>query len=226
MMTPVSQGLCNYDKKGCEFLDTNVMNKISYGLYVLTAVNCGFANGCIINTLAQVTVSPNRVSVTVSKSNFTNYMIRQSGVFNVSVIDETADFSLFERFGFASGRWENKFSRRTCEVAKNGVPYVNDGTCAYISCRVVSTVDLGTHTMFIADVTDAVSLSDSAPMTYAFYHANVKPKPAVRTEKADDSVKTEKWVCNICGYVYEGSLPEDFVCPICKHGAGDFSRIE
>ena len=204
-------------------MDMKAMNKISYGLYVLTA-RCGDQyNGCIINTLAQVTSSPNRVSVTVNKANFTEYMIRSSGRFNVSMIDESADFGLFTHFGFSSGRWGNKFYGYPMKKAANGLPVIEEGVCAYLSCEVVQAVDLGTHTMFIADVTDAEVISENAPMTYAYYHANVKPKPEA---KPDDGSDIETWVCNICGYIYEGHLPEDFICPVCKHGAGDFSLIE
>ena len=204
-------------------MDMTVMNKITYGLYVLTA-RCGDQfNGCIINTLAQVTSSPNRVSVTVNKGNFTEYMIRSSGRFNVSMIDESADFSLFTHFGFQSGRWCNKFYDFPLKKAENGLPFVEKGTCAYVCCEVVQTVDLGTHTMFIADVTGGEVISDKAPMTYSYYHANVKPKPAAVSEEGEAG---ERWICNICGYIYEGHLPEDFICPLCKHGAADFSRID
>lgn len=204
-------------------MDMTVMNKISYGLYVLTA-RCGNQyNGCIINTLSQLTSSPNRVSVTVNKGNFTEYMIRSSGRFNVSMLDETADFSVFTHFGFVSGRWENKFYDYPLTFADNGLPIAKKGTCAYICCEVVQTIDLGTHTMFIADVMDGAVMSDNAPMTYAYYHANVKPKPAA---KAESKTVGERWVCNICGYIYEGALPADFVCPLCKHGAADFSPID
>ncbi len=203
-------------------MDMKVMNKITYGLYVLTA-RCGNQfNGCIINTLAQVTTSPNRVSVTVNKGNFTEYMIRSSGRFNASMIDESADFSLFTHFGFQSGRWGNKFYDYALKKAENGLPIIEKGACAYLSCEVVQTVDLGTHTMFIADVADGEVISDKAPMTYAYYHANVKPKPAA----ASGGSTGERWVCNICGYIYEGHLPDDFVCPLCKHGAADFTRMD
>lgn len=202
-------------------MDKKAMFKISYGLYVLTARTGSFSNGCIINTLSQVTTTPNRVSITVNKSNYTCYMIKQSGRFNVSLIDESADFSLFQHFGFSSGRWENKFYRFTSIRAENGIPYVPEHTCAYICCKVVQSIDLGTHIMFIADVDDCESLSDKPPMTYAYYHANVKPKPAAKAEQGK-----EKWVCNICGYIYEGALPSDFICPICKHGAEDFSLVK
>ena len=202
-------------------MDKKAMNNISYGLYVLTATNGSFSNGCIINTLSQVTTSPNRVSITVNKTNFTHYMIQQSGKFNASVIDESAEFSLFQHFGFSSGRWENKFYRFTSIRAENGIPYVSEHTNAFLSCQVVQSIDLGTHTMFIADVTDCQVLSDKPSMTYAYYHKNVKPKPVNR--KSDDG-KT-RYVCTICGYIHEGELPSDFVCPICKHGAEDFKKL-
>lgn len=206
-------------------MDMKAMNNISYGLYVLTASNGSFSNGCIINTLTQVTSSPNRVSVTVNKANFTCYMIKASGKFNVSMIDVTADFSLFTHFGFCTGRWENKFFEFPFKRAENGVPYIPDHTCAYLSGEVVQEIDLGTHIMFIADVTAAEVLSSNAPMTYAYYHANVKPKPAAAPKAAEGS-EGERWICNICGYIYEGHLPDDFICPLCKHGAADFSRLD
>ncbi len=204
-------------------MDNRVMNNISYGLYILTASNGGQSGGCVINTLQQVTSSPNRVAVTVNKANFTGYMIRQSGAFNVSMIDESGEFSLFEHFGFTSGRWSNKFYKFVYKRAENGIPFVPEHTCAYLSGQVVQTVDLGTHTMFIADVTAGEVLSDKPAMTYAYYHKNVKPKPAAAAAVGEVG---ERWICNICGYIYEGHLPDDFVCPLCKHGAEDFSRID
>ncbi|MGN1133596.1 MAG: flavin reductase [Oscillospiraceae bacterium] len=201
-------------------MDQKAMNSISYGLYVLTATNGNFSNGCIINTLTQVTSSPNRVAITVNKSNYTCYMIRQIGKFNVSYIDESADFSLFEHFGFSSGRWEDKLYRFTTIRAENGIPYVPEHTNAYLSGKVVKEIDLGTHIMFIADVEEAKALSDKPSMTYAYYHKNVKPKP-----KAENDGKV-RYICTICGYIYEGELPPDFICPLCKHGAADFKRMD
>lgn len=199
------------------------MQKISYGLYVLTARCGGQMSGCMINTLQQVTSSPNRISIAVNKANYTNFMIRQSGEFNVSIIDESADFGLFKHFGFSSGRWENKFfGFGDYAKAENGIPYINKGVCAYLRCKVVECIDLGTHTMFIADVEGGDVISSNAAMTYAYYHANVKPKPAPAPAS---ETAGERWVCNVCGYIYEGALPEDFVCPVCKHGASDFSKL-
>ncbi len=202
-------------------MDKNAVFKISYGLYVLMARDTdGRDVGCIINTLSQVTDSPLRVSITVNKNNFTHGVIVKTGVFNACTLSTEADFSVFQRFGFKSSRDNDKFT--DCPVAvraENGVRYAPKVANGYISAKVINTVDLGTHTLFIADVTDAKVLSDAPSMTYAYYFANVKPKPS--------KVKTKGWRCRICGYVYEGEeLPDNFVCPICKHGAADFEKIE
>lgn len=197
------------------------MFKLSYGLFVLTARDGDKDNGCIINTASQVTTTPNRITIAVNKQNYTHDMIVRTGVFNVSILDETAPFSLFQDFGFRSGRDCNKFEGAEPKRAENGVVYIDNFTSAYISGKVVSTVDLGTHTLFIADVTDAELLSENEPVTYAYYHKNIKPAPQA-VEKKEEKVA---YRCRICGYVHEGELPEDFVCPICKHGASDFERI-
>ena len=199
-------------------MNPNAMFSISYGLYVLTAREGSRDNGCIINTLLQVTSTPNRVSVTVNKQNYTHDMILRTGVFNVSMLSTEAPFEVFRHYGFQSGRAAEKIVGEPPR-ASNGVAYVAGVTNAYLSCRVVQTIDLGTHTQLIADVVDGEVLSAAPSMTYADYHANVKPKP--RTEPAGKA----GWRCSICGYLYEGDpLPEDFVCPICKHGAADFER--
>lgn len=195
------------------------MNNISYGVYVLTATNGSFSNGCIINTLVQVTASPNRVAVTMNKTDYTHYMIQQSGEFNVSSIDETADFSLISHFGFVSGRWTNKFYDYASKRAENGIPYVTRNVNAFFCCKVVKQIDLGTHTMFIADVVDCNTLSDKPSMTYGYYHKHVKPK---HEDKKDGKIR---WVCTVCGYIHEGELPSDFICPLCKHGVEAFKRL-
>ena len=198
------------------------MFKLSYGLFVLTARENGKDNGCIINTVSQVTDTPNRICMAVNKTNYTHDMIVHTGVFTVSIISETATFDLFKHFGFASGREVDKFRDfSACKTAENGTKIILDGTNGYISAKVINTVDLGTHTLFIADVTEAENLSDTPSATYAYYHANIKPKPA-------SPVKTEKtvWRCTVCGYEYVGEeLPEDFVCPWCKHPASDFEKV-
>lgn len=199
-------------------MDNKVMNKLSYGLFVLTAKDGDKDNGCIINTAAQVTTTPNRIIVTVNKENYTHDMIKKTGGFNVSVLDESATFDTFQHFGFQSGRDTDKFAEITFARAENGIAYLTKECNAYISGKVTDTIDLGTHTMFIADVTGGEVLSDNSSATYAYYHANIKPsaKP----------VEKKGYICTVCGYIYEGdSLPADFVCPICKHGAEDFKPL-
>lgn len=197
-------------------MDNNVMFKISYGLYVLTAKDGDKRNGCIINTLEQVTATPNRVSIAVNKGNLTHDMILKTGDFNISILSEKAVFDTFKHFGFQSGRNVDKSANFPMETSENGLPYVTQGTNGFLSGKVTSTVDLGTHTLFIADVTDGKVLSEDPSATYDYYHKHIKEAP---------QQKARGWVCKICGYVYEGDpLPEDFVCPICKHGAADFER--
>lgn len=201
-------------------MNNNAMFNISYGLFVLTSEYDGKKNGCIINTAMQVTVAPNRISVAVNKSNYTHDIIMKSGVFNISVLDTTADFSIFRHFGFQSGKDTEKIETYdNIAYSKNGISYLSKNANAFISGKVIEKIDLGTHTMFIADVTDAEVLSDYESMTYSYYHANVKPKPEAKKEEAG-------FRCKICGYVYKGeSLPEDYICPLCKHPAEDFEPI-
>ncbi len=200
-------------------MDKNTVFKISYGLFVLTVRLGEKDNGCITNTLQQVTSDPNRVSITVNKANLTHDMIAYTKSFTASIISQDADFSLFEHFGFQSGRDTDKFKGYTdCARAENGELYITKGTNAYISGKVCQEIDLGTHTMFIADVTDMKILSDIPSATYDYYHKNIKPKP----QKVEKTV----WRCKICGYIYEGEeLPEDFICPLCKHPASDFEKV-
>ncbi|MBO7601378.1 MAG: flavin reductase [Lachnospiraceae bacterium] len=199
------------------------MYKLSYGLFVVTANRDGKDNGCITNTAIQVTSEPNRISLAVNKSNFTHDMIKDTGVFTVSVISEAASFDLFKHFGFQSGRDVDKFAVfNDCKRAENGTMIITKGTNGYISAKVVNTVDLGTHTLFIADVTDMDVLADVPSATYTYYQENIKPKPeAVGKTKDGQTV----WRCKICGYEYVGEeLPDDFICPICKHPASDFEK--
>ena len=198
-------------------MDNNVMFKISYGLYVLTAKDGEKSNGCIINTLEQVTTTPNKVTIAVNKSNYTHDMILKTGRFNASILSEKADFDTFKHFGFQSGRDVDKFSNYPAEISENGIPYITKGTNGFISAEVISTVDLGTHTLFVANVTDGKVLSDDSSATYDYYHKHIKEAP---------QKKSKGWVCKICGYVYEGDeLPDDFVCPLCKHDAADFEKL-
>lgn len=200
-------------------MDNNAMFKLTYGLFVLSSVDAGKDNGCIINTASQVTTTPNRISITVNKQNLTHDMIVNSGVFTVSVIDQTAPFELFEQFGYKTGRTADKFEGITAVRDENGVLRPTEHISAYICGKVVQSMDLGTHTLFIADVTAAEMVTGGEPVTYVYYQANIKPKPSA-------SNQTKGWRCLICGYVYEGEeLPEDFICPWCKHGAADFEKI-
>lgn len=200
-------------------MDNKVMFKLSYGLYVLTASEEGKDNGCIINTALQVTSNPNRISITVNKMNYTHDMIKRTGLFNVSMLTEQVSFDVFKNFGFQSGKTEDKFDGYEGYLrAENGIIYLTKFCGGYISAKVFKEIDLGTHTMFIADVTDGKVISDIPSVTYDYYQKNIKPAPAKSEKKG--------WRCKICGYVYEGEkLPEDFICPICKHGAADFEKI-
>ncbi len=200
-------------------MDKKAMYKLTYGLFVLTAREGDKDNGCIINTAMQVTTTPNRVIVVVNKQNYTHDMIHRTKQFNISCLSEDATFDVFQHFGFQSGKDVDKMPEGPYPRAQNGVMYLKEKACAYISGNVVAETDLGTHTMFLADVTDAEVLSDSAPVSYSFYQKNIKPaqKP---TEKTG-------WICKICGYIYEGEeLPEDYICPICKHPASDFEPLK
>ena len=195
------------------------MFQLSYGLFVLSAKNGEKDNGCIVNTVQQITTTPNRISIAVNKDNFTHDMIKDTGSFNVSILSEDVTFDIFKHFGFQSGRDVDKLKNFSdYERSSNGIFYLNKYANAFLSASVAETVDLGTHTMFIADVTDGEVLSQVPSVTYAYYHKHIKPQP--------QETKKTGWRCKICGYIYEGEeLPADFICPICKHGASDFERI-
>ena len=202
-------------------VDASALFRLSYGLFVLTAREGERDNGCIINTVMQVTDSPKRISIAVNKANLTHDMIESTGVFNLSVLTTETPLGVFEQFGFTSGRNTDKFAGCGTESrTANGVRYAGEYANAVISGHVVEKIDCGTHTLFIADVTEAAVLSDAASMTYQYYFDHVKPKPQPVPEKK------KGFVCKICGYVYEGEeLSADFVCPLCKHGAEDFERL-
>ena len=198
----------------------NVMFNISYGLYILTA-KTEKLNGCVINALSQVTSIPNRIIIAINKNNFTTEQILKTKKFNVSILNEEANFDLIKRFGFASGKNVNKFEDfSSFKLAENGIPYISQGTNSYISAEVLEVRDLGSHYEFLAEVTKEVSLNDIPSITYSYYQSNIKPKQA-------NSNKKVVYVCSVCGYVYEGDpLPEDFICPICKHDAKYFIKSE
>ena len=200
-------------------IEPNAMFKLSYGLFVLTAGG-EKDNGCIINTVTQITDSPKRISIAVNKANYTHDLILKSGTFNVSILDTNADFALFTRFGFQSGRDADKFSGLdSIARSENGLIYLTKMCNEFLSGKVIQTLDYGTHTVFIADVTEAKLLENTPSMTYAYYFEHVKPQP-------NNLTTPHGWVCKICGYVYEGDeLPADYICPLCKHGAEDFERV-
>ncbi|MBP3459220.1 MAG: flavin reductase [Lachnospiraceae bacterium] len=199
-------------------MDKKAMFQLTYGLFVLTAKEGDFQNGCIINTAIQVTSDPNRISIAVNKGNKTCEMIDKTGEFNVSVLTEKTQFEVFTHFGFQSGRVKDKFEGWGFkETAENGIYYLTGCTNAYISGKVIQKIDLGTHILFIADVTAAEVLSAEPSVTYTYYQQNIKPKPVEQKKKG--------YTCTVCGYVYEGDeLPADFICPICKHGVDAFVK--
>ena len=203
---------------------SNPLLNIQYGLFVITTCDGGRDNGCISNTVEQVTSQPNRISMSLNKENYTTGLIQRSGRFTVSIISEEADFELFKLFGFQSGRTVDKFADFTdCRRVSNGTLAITRGTNTYFSVDVEQTIDLGTHILFIGRVTEMETLSDAPSATYNFYQEHIKPKPqAVGQTQEGKTV----WRCVICGYEYEGEdLPEDFICPICKHPASDFEKV-
>ncbi len=203
-------------------MDNRALFKLSYGVFILSSKSGESFNACITNTCMQIANDPVRIAISVLNSNLTCDYIKDSGVFSVSVLDKTCIFDTIKHFGMQSGRNVNKFEGVKMPLDLNGVPYMQWSTCAVISAKVTESIDLGTHTMFIAEVTDMKVLSDEEPLTYADYHKDVKPKP----QKIDEKKKIVGWRCKICGYVYEGEkLPEDFICPLCGHSADDFEPI-
>lgn len=199
-------------------MDEKAMYKLTYGLFILTARDGDKDNGCIVNTVSQVTVTPNRIVIAVNKSNYTHDMIVSTGVFNVSVLTENSKFDTYKHWGFQSGRDVDKTKQITFQRADNGVIYIAEEANAYLSAKVISMTDIGTHTLFLADVTAAEVLSKEESVTYSFYQKNIKPAPPQEKKKG--------FICTVCGYIYEGdTLPVDFICPICKHPASDFKPL-
>ena len=199
--------------------DLTALYKLGYGLYVVTSNDGKKDNGLIVNTVSQVADNPNKIAVTINKANYSHHIIKQTGVMNVNCLTVDAPFKVFETFGFQSGRNVDKFADCTPLRSENGLVFLPRYINAFLSLKVEQYVDLESHGMFICSVTEARTISDRETMTYAYYHANVKPKPQTEGKKG--------YVCTICGYVYEGAeLPEDFVCPLCKHGVQDFEPIQ
>jgi len=199
--------------------DLNALFNIGYGLYVVTSNDGKKDNGLIVNTVTQVTNTPNKIAVTISKENYSHHIIKQTGKMNINCLTTDAPFSVFETFGFKSGRNTNKFEN--CEPLRsdNGLVFLPRHINSFMSLKVEQYVDLDTHGMFICSITEARVISNQETMTYTYYQNNVKPKPETEGKKG--------FVCKICGYVYEGeTLPDDFICPLCKHGAADFEEIK
>ena len=200
-------------------MNTSALFKIGYGLYILTAREGKKDNGCIVNSIMQVTSEPLQIAVCVNKSNYTCEMIQRTRKFNVSVLSEEAGFDIFKNFGYQCGKNVDKFANfHDVKRSPNEVLYITKNTNAFMSAFVQQEIDLGTHIMFIAQLVAAEVLSEKPTVTYDFYQKNIKPKPETTSAKG--------WRCKICGYIYESeNLPSDYICPICKHGAVDFEKI-
>ncbi len=221
-LTAMADELCrDYLARRSETADKNDLTalfKIGYGLYVVTSNDGKKDNGLIVNTVTQVTNTPNRIAVTINKANYSHHVIKQTGKMNINCLSVEAPFSVFEKFGFASGRNVDKFENCEPLYSDNGLVFLPRYINSFMSLSVEQYIDLDTHGMFICSVTEARVISDKETMTYSYYFANVKPKPETEGKKG--------YVCTICGYVHEGELPEDFICPLCKHGAADFEPIK
>ena len=198
--------------------DLTALFRIGYGLYVVTSNDGKKDNGLIVNTVIQLTDTPNRVAVNINKANYSHHVIKQTGVLNVNCLSTEAPFSVFQQFGFQTGRSVDKFAGQTVRRSDNGLVFLDKYINAFMSLKVEDYVDLGTHGMFICSVTEARVMSNQETMTYTYYQNNVKPKPETEGKKG--------FVCKVCGYIYEGDeLPADYICPLCKHGAADFEPI-
>ena len=205
-------------------IEREAMYKITYGLFMLTTTDGQKQNGCIVNTVSMITDNPTRIVVFVNKANYSEELLRKTGVFNVSILTESTPFDTFKQFGFQSGRNVDKFEGGMYATSENGLYYLPEHTNAVLSGKVVDMLDYGTHTLFVAEVTEAKKLSDEKSVTYEYYQSNIKPKP--QAAKTEEPSAKGKWVCKICGYVHEGDeLPDDFICPWCKHPASDFEKV-
>ena len=213
-------------------MDTKVTRNFTYGLFVITAKDGDKLNGCIINTGIQAASDPLTVAVSLNKADYTCDMIMKTGEFNLTFLSEDAKFETFEHFGYQSGKDVDKFAKDSLakfeyKLAANGIPYVISGANAYLSAHVTKSVDLGSHMMFIAEITDAEVFSKTPSVSYSYYFANIKPKPEAKATEADAAgEKKVGWICTICGYIYpHEELPADYICPICKHPASDFKKL-
>lgn len=214
-------------------MDPNAVFTITYGLYILASEYNGQKNACIVNTVAQVTQTPLVMSVTVMKTNLTHDLIKKSGKFSVSVLGQHADLTIVERFGTVSGRETDKFSGFECKEFESGDPLIEQGAIAVMDCKVISSVDLGTHTVFFADLVDAVNVARALPLTYTLYRdakmgkARLNP---VHAAPAKPGAVAEVWQCTVCHYIYDGDipfneLPDDYTCPLCGVGKEFFEKL-
>lgn len=211
-----------------EKMEKQVLFNLGYGLYVLTANYNGKDNGCIINTVMQVRDTPATIIIGVNKENYTNEMIEKTLQFNVSIISEGAGYELFKHFGFQSGKNVEKFQDyKYAKRADNDIYYITENTNSYLSAKVIETIDAGTHNLFLAEVTVSKVLSNEKTMTYDYYHEKVKNQDDADTDnKTEKEESTKKYLCEVCGYIYEGEeLPADFICPWCKHGIDAFVQL-
>lgn len=203
-------------------MDPKAMFSISYGIFMLSTKDGDKVNGCITNTCMQVASNPTRIAIACINKNLTCDMIKKSGVFNLSILDKSCTFDTIKRFGLQSGRNVDKFENLDCPIGSNGIPYLGSQTCAVLQCTVISSQDLGSHTLFIAELEDAFRTGETAPLTYADYQNDIKPKKAAPAAEK----KITGWRCKICGYVYKGSdIPADFICPLCGHDVSDFEPV-
>ena len=205
-------------------MDSKVLQKLSYGLFVLTTNENGKDNGCIVNTVEQLASDPLTLCVAVNKANYTCEMIQRSKKFTVSVLSEGATFDVFKRFGFQSGRTANKFEGyAACKRVFGDMLAVTEGTNAYVCVEVEREIDLGSHILFLGKPVEGEILNQVPSATYAYYFENIKPKPQAVGKTADNKII---WRCTICGYEYVGEeMPDDFICPLCKHPKSDFEKI-
>ena len=207
-------------------MDTRALQALSYGLYIISTSSQGKNAGCVVNTVTQITSSPVKIMVAVNHQNYTAEMIQKSGVFEVSVLTQDASMYLIGAFGFASSKDTDKFAHADYSFDDNGIPYVTQTACAHLSCKVVDTIDAGSHVLFLAEVVDAEKLSEGVPMTYAYYHAVKKGTTPPKASGYTAPAPKTGWRCKVCGYIYEGEiLPADFVCPVCKQPASSFEKI-
>jgi flavin reductase (DIM6/NTAB) family NADH-FMN oxidoreductase RutF len=221
--THCPEGYLNVEQKKFmqleNIIDSTSIHNMGYGLYVLTTQADGFDNGCIINTAMQVTSRPLQIAVCVNKANKTNEMIKKSKKFNLSVLTQDSTFEIYKHFGFQSGNDIDKFETFSeARRAQNGIYYISKNTNSFICCDVKQVIEFETHTMFVGEVVSAECLNDKTSVTYEYYQNNIKSKNQITNKKG--------WICKTCGYIYEGDeLPDDFICPICKHGVEDFQKL-